>query len=80
MVTDHFIGPPGEHTVELFWHLAGTNQRHRLELPDTKAALEEQQGWRSLALGHREPAPVVRLTYRGPLPWSYRWQVRLSSH
>ncbi len=80
LVIDHFIGPPGENSVELFWHLAGTNQRDRLELPDTEAALEEQQGWRSLALGHREPAPVVMLTYRGPLPWSYRWQVRLSSH
>ena len=80
MVTDQFLGPAGEHTVELFWHLAGANQRDCLELPDTEAALVEQQGWRSLALGLRESAPVISLTYRGPLPWGYRWQVRLSSH
>ena len=78
-VEDSFTGPAGEQTIEMFWHLANPGQRERLRLP-AGVVIEERQGWRSLALGHREPAPVTVLIYRGPLPWNCRWALRLSSH
>ncbi len=80
-VEDRISGPAGTHTVELFWHLAEEASRDHLTLPppDGGAAVSERSGWQSIALGQREPAPVICLTYQGPLPWEYRWQVRLSS-
>ena len=78
-VEDRLTGPPGDHTVELFWHPGDAVCRDYLELPDEAgAAIEERQGWRSLAFGQRERAPVVRLLYRGPPAWRYRWRMRLA--
>lgn len=71
LVLDDVDGPPGQHRLEQFWHLGSAAARRCLILPDAEAPEESQggeHGWRSLALGHKEPAPVVRLERRCALP------------
>jgi Heparinase II/III-like protein/Heparinase II/III N-terminus len=65
VVLDTVDGPPGEHLVEQFWHLAAAEDGTRLSFPTPAESLS---GWRSRAFGAKEPAPVLRVTHRGPLP------------
>jgi hypothetical protein len=81
-VFDSVAGPTGSHLVEQFWHMGsvatdlGNDQyrigtRVKLVLPaGSKAEFSTggEHGWRSRALGHREPSPFVRLCQRGALP------------
>ncbi|MGE5486432.1 MAG: alginate lyase family protein [bacterium] len=62
-VEDFVDGPAGNHVVEQFWHLACDNDAVRTSDPAVRIT-----GWRSRAYGHREPAPVLRVLKRGPLP------------
>ena len=64
-VLDEVDGPAGSHTVEQFWHPASEDAARRL---GTSGAAERVEGWRSRALGHKEPAPALRLTVSGALP------------
>ena len=65
VVLDTVEGPPGDHTLEQYWHLAAREDAVRLSFTSSSKNLE---GWRSRAFGAREPAPVVRVEYHGPLP------------
>jgi hypothetical protein len=58
-------GPAGDHLLEQFWHLGASEDAARLA---STAPAETLAGWRSRALGLKEPAPVLRVVYRGPLP------------
>jgi len=62
---DSVDGPAGEHLLEQFWHPASLGEARRLSTSGTAEILE---GWRSHALCSREPAPVLRVAYRGRLP------------
>ncbi len=77
-VSDEIGGPSGGHVVEQFWHAAGPVEdagpnayrlgtRAVLTLPP-EAAVDVKDSWRSAAYGSKQPAPVVRVAYRGPLP------------
>lgn len=51
------------------WHFASAAAEQRLLLPAGAATVREQggeYGWRSCALGHKDPAPVVRVRQNGP--------------
>jgi hypothetical protein len=65
VVLDTVDGPAGEHTLEQFWHLAHRQDAERLSF---SAPMETLEGWRSRCFGSKEPAPVLRVAYRGPLP------------
>ncbi len=65
IVLDTVEGPAGPHLLEQCWHLGAAEDAARLAFTGRAESLE---GWRSRALGAREPAPVLRVTYRGPLP------------
>jgi hypothetical protein len=65
VVLDTVEGPAGEHLLEQFWHLGAAEDAARLAF---NAPFETLAGWRSRALGAREPAPVLRVTLRGPVP------------
>jgi hypothetical protein len=62
---DSVDGPAGQHLVEQFWRPASLAETRRLSTSGTAEVLE---GWRSHALCSREPAPLLRAAYRGPLP------------
>ncbi|MGA3095273.1 MAG: alginate lyase family protein [Bryobacteraceae bacterium] len=62
---DSVDGPAGEHLLEQFWRPASLAEASRLS---TSGSAEVLEGWRSRALCSREPAPVLRVAYRGPLP------------
>ena len=65
VIVDSIEGPPGEHTVEQFWHLAAGEDAARLSF---SAPAEQTEGWRSRAFASREPAPVLCVRVRGELP------------
>ncbi len=80
VVVDEITGPPGEHLVEQFWHSGETaiaesprryrlGSRARLELShDASLASGGENGWRSRALGSKEPAAVICAAFRGAFP------------
>ena len=70
-VIDQVEGPPGDHDVELFWHLGDAGHAAWVRTPEG-VAVESVEGWRSNALGHREAAVVLRGHRRGALP--LRWE------
>jgi hypothetical protein len=65
VIADTVEGPPGEHTVEQFWHLGSVAEARRFRF---SGEAEMMDGWRSRALASREKAPVLRVTVKGPLP------------
>jgi hypothetical protein len=73
-VTDQIDGPPGEHLVEQFWHLGSRAARDRLDLADDAEMLES---WRSTVFGEKHPAPLARVTRRGPLPMRLEARIHL---
>jgi hypothetical protein len=97
LVLDEIQGPPGEHLVEQFWHFAlppqkVANRRYRIGREgriwlsvagggQVEVSEGGEHGWRSLALGQKEPAPVLRVhdTCELPVRWAAglgfgRWQ------
>jgi hypothetical protein len=64
-IADTVEGPPGEHTLEQFWHLGSAAEAQRFRFGVEPEMLE---GWRSRALASKEKAPVMRVTHRGTLP------------
>ena len=81
-VVDEITGPPGRHRIEQFWHtglptdllssrLYRIGGHVRLILaPPFNADLSRggQNGWRSLALGQKQEACVIRVDAEVPLP------------
>jgi len=87
LVLDEIQGSPGEHLVEQFWHFAlppqkvadrryRIGQEHHFWFSVAAGGQVEvteggEQGWRSPALGLKEPAPVLRVHNTCELP--VRW-------
>jgi Heparinase II/III-like protein/Heparinase II/III N-terminus len=65
LVVDFIRGPEGEHLVEQFWHMGHESLQKRFRFAEKPEFLS---GWRSRCFGQREPAPVMRVAARGPLP------------
>jgi hypothetical protein len=65
IVLDTVDGPPGDHTLEQFWHLESAEDAARFSF---SAPPEAVGGWRSRALCSREPATVLCVTVRSALP------------
>ncbi len=80
LVVDDISGPPGDHLIEQFWHSgegvsSDSPRRFRLGREarlllshDAEAAAGGDDGWRSRAMGSKEPAAVIRVPVRGALP------------
>jgi hypothetical protein len=79
-VVDEITGPPGEHLVEQFWHSGeaveelsprsfriGRDARLLL-LHGGELSVGGENGWRSQAMGSKEPAAIVRVEVRGAFP------------
>jgi hypothetical protein len=80
VVIDEITGPPGEHLIEQFWHSGegvsedgprrfrlGRLARLHLSHPG-EATTGGENGWRSPAMGSKEPAAVIRVAVRGAFP------------
>jgi hypothetical protein len=65
LVVDHVQGPKGEHLLEQFWHVGHENLQNRFAFVEKPEMLS---GWRSRCFGQREPAFVMRVMKRAPLP------------
>ncbi len=88
MICDHIDGPPGEHTIEQFWHPGVAIRPEpggRLRLGATawmsfppgaivETGEDGEFGWRSPGLGTKSSAYYVRIEIRGLLP-ILRWTV-----
>lgn len=80
VVVDEITGPPGEHLVEQFWHSGESvsenwpcrfrlGQHARLHLSHAgELSIGGENGWRSRAMGSKEPAAVIRVAVRGAFP------------
>jgi Heparinase II/III-like protein/Heparinase II/III N-terminus len=84
LVLDEIQGPPGEHLAEQFWHFAlppqkVVDRRYRIGRESriwfsiagggqVEVAQGGEHGWRSHALGQKEPAPVLRIHDTCELP------------
>jgi hypothetical protein len=80
VVVDKITGPPGEHLIEQFWHSGesvtengprtfrlGRLARLHLSHPG-ELTTGGENGWRSRAMGSKEPAAVIRVAVRGGFP------------
>jgi hypothetical protein len=80
VVVDEITGPPGEHLIEQFWHSGenvtedwprrfrlGRLARLHLSHPG-EATTGGENGWRSRAMGSKEPAAVIRVEVRTAFP------------
>jgi len=76
VVLDTVAGAPGGHRLEQFWHLAEDAGTARFSF---SAPAEPVEGWRSRAFASKEPAPVLCVNYRGPLPAAMAAVIDLSS-
>jgi hypothetical protein len=65
VVLDTVDGPPGEHWLEQFWHLAELDDASRFCFSEPA---EVTEGWRSRVFASKESAPVLRVTRLGLLP------------
>lgn len=65
IILDSVDGPPGEHTLEQFWHLGSGEDAARFSF---SAPATRVEAWRSRAFASKEPAPALCVTWRGPLP------------
>ena len=64
VIVDTVEGPPGDHTVEQFWHLAFPEDAARFSF---STPAETVESWRSRAFASREPVPALRVTVHGRL-------------
>jgi hypothetical protein len=64
-VVDVIEGPPGEHTVEGFWHIGSAEDRSRFSL---SGEAECVGSWRSRTLCSKERAVALRVKQAGTLP------------
>jgi hypothetical protein len=80
VVVDEITGPPGERLIEQFWHSGETvtaESPRRFQLGSAARLLLShggdvttggEHGWRSRAMGSKEPAAVVRVALQTTLP------------
>ena len=77
IVCDSVDGPPGDHTLEQFWHLESLADAARFSFSASAAAIES---WRSRALCVKEPSPALSVAVRGPLPLHIAAVIDFSDH
>jgi hypothetical protein len=65
VIADTVEGPPGDHTIEQFWHLGSIAEARHFRFGVEAEMIE---GWRSRAFASREKAPVLRVTVTARLP------------
>ena len=75
LIVDIISGPPGNHLVEQFWHIASEQYADRLRFP---SPVERRSGWRSRCFTQREPAAVMVAAVRTSLPAVMPAGIRLS--
>ena len=75
VISDSVEGPPGEHTIEQFWHLGSAAEASRFTF---SAAASPVETWRSRAFASKEKAAGLVVTARGPLPLEVKAVVDLS--
>ncbi|MBI3679631.1 MAG: alginate lyase family protein [Acidobacteria bacterium] len=70
LVLDELTGPLGEHDVEQFWHLGSLAAHPRIRCFPANAEPVQggEHGWRSPVFGSKEPAYVLLIQQRCPLP------------
>jgi heparinase II/III-like protein len=73
-IEDDIAGPPGDHDIEQFWHLGAAEDRDRFTFD---GEIEQNDGWRSRAMGQKEPATVLRLHRRSKLPLRLETRMQL---
>jgi hypothetical protein len=74
VISDSVEGPPGEHTIEQFWHLESAEDASRFKF---NAAASPVETWRSRAFASKEKAPGLVVTMCGPLPMEVTAEVDL---
>ena len=74
MIVDEIEGPAGNHTVDQLWHLGSANARSQLVLPEGAELIES---WRSIALGEKHAAPLIRVRKRGTLPMRLEAKIQI---
>ena len=67
-VLDRIDGPPGEHDLEQYWHLADEQARAHLHLENAAEAFD---CWHSFVFGAKQPAHCVVVRRRTPLPTTF---------
>ena len=76
LITDHVLGPPGEHDIEQFWHLGSLAARSKLILPRDA---ELTASWRSTTFGEKHPSPMLRVHRHCPLPLRLETRIDLTT-
>ena len=93
VITDEIEGPPGEHTLEQFWHPGcptqlitpqsariGTRSTLSVSDVDTITLTDGGEfGWRSPTLGTRMPAPVLVVRRVATLPARFTTELDFES-
>jgi Heparinase II/III-like protein/Heparinase II/III N-terminus len=77
VLLDTVDGPAGEHLLEQFWHLGALSDASRFSF---SAPVQTLESWRSLALCSKEPAPLLSVALRTPLPAHMAMVLDLSDH
>lgn len=75
-IEDEITGPPGNHTLEQFWHLGGRGARSRIVL-DPDGDLSDAPTWASSTFGEKHPSPTLCLTRKGALPQRFTTEILL---
>jgi len=73
-IVDDVAGPPGEHSIEQWWHLGSLSARERFEL-ETEA--EIVPSWRSDVFGSRRESTALCVRRAGPLPMRLTARIHL---
>jgi hypothetical protein len=76
LIEDEINGPPGEHSIEQFWHLGSLEDRERITID---GASEVVESWRSEVFGAKNPAWAVRVARNGVLPLRLATEIRLGA-
>jgi len=74
-IDDEITGPPGEHLLEQFWHLASEND---VPLFRFDGEIEQLSGERSKAFGRKQSSPEVRISRTAQLPARFHTVLDLS--
>jgi len=74
-ILDRVAGPPGEHDLEQFWHLASPENRQNVV---SAATANERECWHSYAFGTKQPARCLVVRRRAVLPTSFAVAILLN--
>ena len=78
IIDDEIHGPPGEHTVEQFWHLGSEAAQSRFKL-DPGGNVSVISSWASPAYGEKHAAPALLLCLKSSLPLRLHTEIECGS-